>query len=116
MVSFDIMAGQVCYRDFGPAAGSQPAHRRPVVIVQTDKLNRSELNTVLVVPLTSNLSRSAYSGSVTIPKELSGLPKDSVALPFQVTAVNKSSLEYPEGIVPTHMLRQIIDGIHGVLA
>jgi hypothetical protein len=41
--------------------------RRPVVIVSANFLNESHLRTVLVVPVTANLTREHYRGNVRLP-------------------------------------------------
>lgn len=46
--------GDIFMLDFGVPFGSEPGYRRPVVIVQSDKENLNNLNTTVVVPLTSN--------------------------------------------------------------
>ena len=108
---FSISRGDVCYVDFGPAAGSTPAKRRPVVVVQNDLLNKSDLATVLVVPLTSNTDRAGFSFNTFIPARLSNLPKDSVALGFSVSVINKADLEYPEAQLPASIVDRIVSGV-----
>jgi mRNA-degrading endonuclease toxin of MazEF toxin-antitoxin module len=64
-----------------------------VVIWQSDALTRL-LQSVLVVPLTTNLDRAHLAGTAIVqasPEE--GLPEDSVALAFQMRAVPKSALD-----------------------
>jgi mRNA interferase MazF len=51
--------GEVWWADLAEPRGSEPAKRRPVIIVQEDALTRSRLQTVMVVPITSNLKRGA---------------------------------------------------------
>lgn len=64
--------------------GSEPGFRRPVVVIQDDYFNRSELATVLVIAVTRNISLAALPGNVVVPSHESGLKHDSVA---NVTAV-----------------------------
>ena len=66
--------------------------RRPVVIWQSDTLTNI-LQSVLVVPLTTNLERANLAGTAVIPASADGLPEDSVALAFQLRAIPKSALE-----------------------
>lgn len=47
--------GDIFMLDFGVPFGSEPGYRRPVIIVQSDKENLNNLNTTVVVPLTSNI-------------------------------------------------------------
>ena len=51
-----IAQGEVHWVDFGKPKGSEPAYRRPCVIVQNDAFNTSAIATVIVVVITGNLS------------------------------------------------------------
>jgi mRNA interferase MazF len=64
---------------------------RPVVIWQSDTLIRV-LQSVLVIPLTTNLDRANLAGTAVIAATDGGLGQDSVALAFQMRAVPKSAL------------------------
>ena len=46
--------GDIYMLNFGIPFGSKPVRRPPVVIIQADKENLNNLNTKVVVPLTSN--------------------------------------------------------------
>ena len=70
--------GELWWADFGLPFGSEPGLRRPVLIVQDDAYTRSRLNTVIVVPLSTNLVLENAPGNVFLPCERSGLSKDSV--------------------------------------
>jgi mRNA interferase MazF len=50
-----IAQGDVWWADLAQPSGSGPGFRRPVIVVQSDALNRSRIATVVCVPLTSNL-------------------------------------------------------------
>ena len=67
--------------------------RRPVVVWQSDTLTRL-LQSVLVVPLTTNLDRANLAGTALISaSSVGGPPQDSVALVFQMRAIPKSALQ-----------------------
>ena len=83
--------GDIYMLDFGIPFGSEPGRRRPVVIIQADKENLNNLNTKVVVPLTSNTINADLRGNVFLPKNESGLSKDSVALIHQIVIVDKIS-------------------------
>ena len=61
------------------------------MIWQSDALTRA-LQSVLVVPLTTNLDRANLAGTALISSLTGGLPKDSIALAFQMRAIPKSAL------------------------
>ena len=59
---------------------------------QSDTLIRL-LQSVLVVPLTTNLDRAKLAGTALIVASDDGLPADSVALAFQLRAIPKAALK-----------------------
>ena len=42
-----MLRGEIWWADLGSGAGSAPAYRRPVLIVQSNAFNRSRINTVI---------------------------------------------------------------------
>ena len=85
--------GEVWWADLGAYRPREQTGRRPVVIWQSQTLTKL-LQSVLVVPLTTNLSRANLAGTALIgatPDD--GLPQDSVALAFQMRAIPKSALQ-----------------------
>jgi len=84
-----IRRGDVWWADLGEPRGFKAAYRRPVVVVQDDSLNRSAFQTIVIVPLTSNLERSGPITNVLLSSAATGLPKDSVAICPQIEAINR---------------------------
>lgn len=107
-----ISRGDIVWVDFGVPRGSEPAKVRPAVVVQAEWLLESSINTVLVVPLSSNTTLEAFPGNVLVPAEASGLDRDSVANVTQVGPVSREFLDpYPAGAVPSYLLGQIAAGV-----
>lgn len=84
--------GDIFMLDFGVPFGSEPGYRRPVVIVHSDK-----------------------KGNVFLPKTVSSLPKDSVALVHQIITVDKFRLEEKISSLPKNALSEIDKAIDYVL-
>ncbi len=101
----------------GPAGtqGSAPGFRRPVVVVQCDALNRSNVATVVCVPLTSNVKWSAAPGNVLLAPRSTGLRKESVANVFQIVTLDKRELTERTGKLPPSKLQLVLSGIDVVL-
>jgi mRNA interferase MazF len=106
-----VKRGQVWWVDLGEPHGSEPAQRRPIIIVQDDLLNQSQLQTLMVVPLTTNLKRALARGNVLLEPTESGLPRQSVALVCQVTTVDKATLSDFIGDLPRRVLRKLDRGL-----
>jgi mRNA-degrading endonuclease toxin of MazEF toxin-antitoxin module len=88
-----LKRGEVWWADLGAYRLREQTGRRPVVIWQSDTLTRA-LQSVLVVPLTTNLDRANLAGTALISSSsTSGPPEDSVALAFQMRAIPKSALQ-----------------------
>jgi len=50
-----IRKGSIYWVDFSPGKGSEPIGRRPALVVQNDILNDSNLNTVIMLAITSTM-------------------------------------------------------------
>ena len=85
--------GELWWADLGAYRPREQTGRRPVVVWQSDALTRA-LQSVLVVPLTTNLDRAKLAGTALIGSAFpDGPPEDSVALAFQMRAIPKSALQ-----------------------
>lgn len=75
-----------------PRGGREQAGRRPAIVLQ-GSLASSALPTVIVVPLTTQIEALRFPGTVLLePDAANGLRHPSVALVFQVTAVDQRVL------------------------
>ena len=83
--------GEIWWADLGPYRPREQTGKRPVVIWQSDTLTRV-LQSVLVVPLTTNLERARLAGTAMVDATEDGPPQASVALAFQMRAVPKTCL------------------------
>jgi mRNA interferase MazF len=86
-----------------------------VIIVQGDHLNRSALATVVCVPLTSNLSWARAPGNVLLSAKAAGLPRDSVANPSQIIALDRHLLTDRVAKLSPSNVTQIMNGIDVIL-
>lgn len=111
-----IERGGVFWVDFGPPAGSAPAKRRPVVVIQSDDVNRSAIGSTVVAIFTSNTGLAQIPGNVFVPASASGLTKDSVVNVSQVSSVPREALDGPVGRVPSDLMRDVDAGLRQVLA
>lgn len=108
--------GEIWWCDFGIPCGSEAGYKRPVLIIQDNEYIRENSRTVLVLPLTTNLTHKNYSENVFITKERSGLSRDSVIVTSQLTHVDKQRLEELNSkIRDKETLQKIEDGLLTIL-
>lgn len=111
----DIGRGEIWWADLPEPQGSAPGYRRPVLILQSDTVNRSRIATVTVVALTGNVRLVDAPGNVLIPAHASGLSRDSVANVTQVLTVNRDVLtERVRGLSPS-LVKQVAVGLRFAL-
>jgi mRNA interferase MazF len=111
-----ISQGDIWWADLPAPRKSGPGYRRPVVIVQSDSLNRSRIATVICVPLTSNVKWALMPGNVHLPAPATGLPKNSAANVSQIMTIDKDLLIERVGQLPQSKLELVFSGIALVLA
>lgn len=110
-----VSQGEIWWADLPEPAGSGPGFRRPVVVVQSDALNRSRIATVVCVPLTSNLKWTLAPGNVPLSARLTGLPKNSVANVSQIITLDRNLLSTRVGKLSQTKLDLVLSGIGVVL-
>lgn len=107
--------GEIWWADLPDPEGSSPGYRRPVVVLQADRFNRTRIRPVLVLILTGNLDLARAPGNVLIRRQDSGLPRDSVANVTQVYTLDRTMLTERIGALPASLVRPIEDGLRIVL-
>lgn len=110
-----VRRGEIWWADLDEPRGSEPGHRRPVLIVQADAFNRSRIRTVLVVVLTSTMTLLDAPGNVLLAVAESGLPRDSVANVSQVVTLDRAFLSKRQGRASPDTMEQIDRGLRLVL-
>jgi mRNA interferase MazF len=108
--------GEIWWADFGIPFGSEPGFRRPVLIVQDDSFNSSRINTVVVIPFTTNLLYEKSPGNVFVKDDESGLSKDSVIVVSQINAIDRKRLVEKVGSIKRSILEEVVIGLKMVLA
>jgi mRNA interferase MazF len=110
-----LIRGEIWWADFGIPFGSEPGYRRPVLIIQDDAFNESRIDTVVVLPLSTNLSLENAPGNVSLAKADSGLPKDSVIVVSQLYTIDKARLLEQVSKVRKSVVNKVEQGIKLVL-
>lgn len=107
--------GEIWWADLREPRGSEPGYRRPVLIVSADNFNRSRIQTVIVVVLTSNLDQAGSPGNVLVTAEETGLLKDSVVNISQFVTVDKAFLSECVGELEEERMNAVAEGLRLVL-
>jgi mRNA interferase MazF len=91
--------------------GSEPGKRRPVVIIQNDLFNRSDLRTIVCASITSTMKLAKMPGNITLEKAVSGLEKTSVINFSQIATIDKTRLTEQVTMLPKNYITKINESI-----
>jgi mRNA interferase MazF len=106
-----IRQGEVYWLHFGAPEGSEPAGRRPALVVQHDRFNRSAISTTVVAAVTSNLRLAAMPGNVRLRRGEAGLMLPSVVNVSQLRTIDRSRLGERIGILGPARLLEVLQGL-----
>lgn len=99
--------GDIRWVELPDVNGREQSGRRPAIILQDEKFSAS-LPTTIVVPLSSAIAALRFPGTALIKATIgSGLRSDSVALVFQIRAIDRSRVKETMGAVSTSELAEI---------
>lgn len=90
---------------------SEPGITHPHVVIQDTVINHSRIHTVVVCALTTNIKRANAPGNVLLEAGEANLPKQSIVVVSQVSAVEKSQLGEYIGTLSEERVRQILAGM-----
>lgn len=110
-----MRCGEVWWASLSDPSGSEPGFRRPVVIIQSNTFNETDLATVVVVAITSNVAVARFPGNVYLPHKESGLPRDSAVNVTQIKTLDRRFLTDRIGTLPSPLFDQVQAGVRLVL-
>ena len=110
-----IKRGQLWWSNLPEPVGSSPGYPRPVLVIQSDRFNESELNTVVIAVITKNTRLAEADGNVLLTKVQSGLPRESVVNVSQLFTVDEITLRDYISTLSEKKMHQIDNGLKKVL-
>ncbi|MDR2505280.1 MAG: type II toxin-antitoxin system PemK/MazF family toxin [Oscillospiraceae bacterium] len=109
-----IKRGDIFSADLDPVVGSEQGGIRPVLVIQNDVGNRFS-PTVIVLAITSKLTKSKLPTHVNIPVGEGGLTKQSIILAEQVRTIEKTRLGDYLGTLSEIYMQKVEDAIYASL-
>ncbi len=101
-----VIRGEIWLAQLDPVRGSEQAGTRPVLVMQTNAINRFT-TTYLAIPFTTNLRRATLPTCVQVAAGDGGLLIESVALCHQLRVLDKNRLTKKLGEVSDITLEEI---------
>jgi mRNA interferase MazF len=111
-----VKRGQLYRFDFGTPRGSEPGYSRPVLIIQDDDFNATNIGTVIIAVVTTSLRLAKMDGNVLLEPKKNGVKELSVVNVTQLYTVDKIELGDLLGTVTQEEMRRVNEGLKLVLS
>jgi mRNA interferase MazF len=110
-----VIKGEIWWANLPPDPyGSEPGKRRPVLIIQNDLINRSNIRTIICAVITSNLNQAQVPGNILLEKSITGLDKTSVVNFSQIITIDKTRFIEQVSMLPKSYITKINESIRYV--
>jgi mRNA interferase MazF len=100
--------------DLDPSFGTEAGKKRPVVIVQTDFLNRRHTSTI-ICPTTTILTRTTRFTRIHLQSGDANLYEDSDILIDQIRAIDNNRFVKKIGVLPIKYHNQLDENLRDIL-
>lgn len=87
-----VRRGWIYLADLSARRGTEPGKTRPVLVVQTDLLNKAGHPSSIIIPLTANVVNDAEPLRVRVKADHAGFSKESDLMLDQVRAIDNRRL------------------------
>jgi mRNA interferase MazF len=106
-----LIQGEIVWADLGEPRGSETGYHRPVLVIQSDAINRSRIATVICIPLTSNLRLARMPGNLLLKASETGLDRDCVANVSLIAAIDRDMIDERVGTVSEKRVQAVFVGL-----
>ena len=106
---------EIWVADLNPQIGTEPGKTRPVLIVQTDLLNKIPHPSTIICPLTTNIKKESEILRVHIKKGTANLNEDCDIMIDQVRAVDNKRLIKKLGKLPESLSNKVKENLTIIL-
>lgn len=101
---------EIWIADLNPKSGTEPGKVRPVIVVQTDLLNKHHLSSI-ICPITTNVQKESEILRVHLKKGCSGLNEGCDIMIDQIRAIDNKRMLKKIGAAPHDIISKIKDNL-----
>ncbi len=106
---------EVWLADLNPQVGTEPGKTRPVLVVQTNLLNKIPHPSTIVCPLTTNVKKNSEILRVHLKKGMAKLHQDSDIMIDQIRSIDNKRLVKKVGNLPRELIELVNENIQIIL-
>ena len=103
---------EIWIADLNPRIGTEPGKTRPVLVVQTNLLNKVNHPSTIICPLTSKIKKGAEVLQVRIKKaEVETLQQECDIMIDQIRAIDNKRLTRKIAVLPPDLIKKVKENI-----
>jgi mRNA interferase MazF len=106
---------EIWIADLNPQIGTEPGKTRPILVVQSNLLNKVPHPSTLICPITTNVEKEAEILRVHLKKGLANLHEDCDIMIDQLRAIDNKRLIKKVGDLPTDLIDKVKENIAIIL-
>jgi len=103
---------EIWIADLNPRIGTEPGKNRPVLVMQTNLLNKVNHPSTIICPLTSKIKKGAEVLRVRIKKaEVETLQQECDIMIDQIRAIDNKRLTRKIAVLPPDLIKKVKENI-----
>lgn len=102
---------EIWIADLSPQIGTEPGKTRPVLIIQTNLLNKIPHPSTIICPITTNVEKDADILRVHLKKGMANLNENCDIMIDQIRAIDNKRLIKKIGDLPKSLLDKVKENI-----
>ncbi len=106
---------EIWIADLNPQIGTEPGKTRPVLVIQTNLLNKIPHPSTIVCPITTNVKRGSEILRVHLKKGTVSLHQACDIMIDQIRAIDNKRLTKRLGVLPSELIDLVKENIQIVL-
>jgi mRNA interferase MazF len=106
---------EIWIADLNPQIGTEPGKTRPVLVVQTNLLNKIPHPSTIICPITTNIQKESEILRVHIKKGTSNLNGNCDIMIDQLRAIDNKRLIKKIGELPDNLSKLVIENLSIIL-
>lgn len=106
---------EVWIADLNPQIGTEPGKSRPVLILQTNLLNKINHSSTIICPITTNVLEDADVLRVHLTKGMVNLNENCDIMIDQIRSIDNKRLTKKIGKIPNNLIEKIKENISIIL-
>lgn len=106
---------EIWIADLNPQIGTEPGKTRPVLVIQTNLLNKIPHPSTIVCPITTNVKKGSEILRIHLKKGTANLHQACDVMIGQVRAIDNKRLTKKIGVLPDELVDLVKENIQIVL-